>query len=88
MLGAEGPRGAVPVTVTRPLYEARVEPDEGWNLSTGERWRGYRVRYRPQGTRRWATFLLVDQEKVPTIAQLQAACHAHATGISGTVDLG
>jgi hypothetical protein len=62
------------------LYEARVEPEEGFYLPTGDTWRGYRVRYRPLGTRRWSTFLLVEQEEPPTVEQLQLLCHAHFTG--------
>jgi hypothetical protein len=64
------------------LYEARIEPDTGFYLSTGKRWSGYRVRYRVAGTYRgrWRTFLLVEHDQPPTVEQIQRLCHAHATG--------
>ena len=61
------------------IYEVDIEPEEGWHLNSGETWRGYRIRYRPQGTRRWSKFLLVDQAQRPSIEQLQRLCHAHFT---------
>lgn len=64
------------------MYEARVDPEDGLYLSTGETWKGYRVRYRQAGTfrGRWSTFLVVEQDQPPTVEQLQRLCHLHATG--------
>lgn len=65
------------------VYQIDLERDEGWHLPSGERWRGYRVRYRPLGSRgRWVKFLLVDQDAEPSIAQLQDICRKHAESSS------
>ena len=71
-----------------PIYEAHVEPDEGFRLGSGERWRGYRVRYRQQGARRWRTFLLDGLDRIPSVEELQRYCHAHATGDLSVVSRG
>lgn len=41
-------------------FEYDVEPDFGVNLTTGERWCGWRVKYRIEGARRWVRFIIVD----------------------------
>ncbi len=60
-------------------YEWTAELEEGVALSTGEPWRGHRVRYRTIGkTRRWATFLLtVDGDEAPTFFMIVAAIREH-----------
>lgn len=68
---------------SRPVYEIDVEPESGINLSTGEHWTGWRVRYRPLGSRgRWTKFLAIDGLDAyvgsATIEQLQDLCRLHA----------
>lgn len=66
-------------------YEIRAELDDGFTVvppgdngkMTVEPWRGVRVRYRPLGSRgRWRSFLL-NYDRQPTIAELQAVCAEH-----------
>lgn len=40
------------------VYEWTATLDSGVSLTTGEPWRGHRVKYRAQGSRRWKHFLL------------------------------
>ena len=60
-------------------FEIRTELDEGFRFVDGRpvHWTGARVRYRPLGSRgRFASFLL-DFDRPPGTAELQAACAAH-----------
>lgn len=36
------------------VIEVEVEPNDGWLLSTGERWEGVRVKARPFMRRKWS----------------------------------
>lgn len=66
---------------TQP-FEIHVEPDDGFYLESGETWSGYRIRYRPLGSRgRWAKFIIVDEIQQPSLQQLQDICERHASGL-------
>lgn len=47
-------------------YEVKIEATEGFVLGQSRSFRGYRVTYRPEGSRRWQHFSLVDHESWPT----------------------
>lgn len=60
------------------LYEWTATLDEGVNATTGEPWRGHRVKYRRQGARRWASFLLTkDDGTNPTESEVLEAVRLH-----------
>ncbi len=68
------------------IYQVECEPDEGFSLSLTDAavaggepprpWRGYRIRYRRQGARRWRSFLLEIDEQ-PDIGTIQRVCAQH-----------
>lgn len=53
--------------------EVQWEPELGVNLRTGEGWQGWRIRYRPLGSKgRWSSFLLesdveIDDESIDVV---------------------
>lgn len=62
-----------------PVYQIDLEPDSGVNLTSGEEWTGWRVRYRPLGSRgRWSRFLTDADLTELDIEQLQDVCRKHA----------
>lgn len=66
---------------TATLYEWTATLDEGVNLKNGEPWRGHRVKYRVQGTRRWSSFLFSkDDGTNPTETEVLRAVEEHAKG--------
>lgn len=70
-------------------FEIRAEPDSGWRIAPDgggvEDWQGYRICYRPLGTRgRFQKFLL-EFDEAPSISQLQAICAAHERGDTNLV---
>jgi hypothetical protein len=70
---------AQPHTPIPRLWEWTAQLEEGVSLTSGEPWRGHRVRYREQGTRRWSSFLLsVDGDELPTETMVVRAIEAHA----------
>jgi len=61
------------------IWEWHATLDSGVSLTTGEPWRGHRVKYRALGTRRWRSFLLSkDDGANPTESEVIAAINAHA----------
>lgn len=66
------------------LYEAHFERDFGiaLNLHAGgsnpQPWSGWRVRYRPLGTRRWTRFVTDSDLDNLSVPEIQALCRAHA----------
>lgn len=67
------------MTTRAHLWEWHAELDHGFDLATGAKWVGHRVRYREQGTRRWRSFLLsTDGDVAPTETMVLQAIEAHA----------
>lgn len=65
------------------VYEISVERDEGFNVNLGSGtvtpWQGWRVKYRPLGSRgRWSKFSTDDDLAQYGIAELQEFCRLHA----------
>lgn len=71
---------------SQPPYEIRVDEDKGFVLSEGARpWKGWRVRYRPLGSRgRWTKFLTETDLSNYGVGQLQEICALHAGYQRGT----
>lgn len=66
------------------LYEAHFEQDSGFIITEKgtEPWTGWRVRYRPLGTRRWSRFVTADNLDNLSVDEIQALCRAAASGAS------
>ena len=63
-----------------PVWEIQVEREEGFTLGNGpaKPWQGWRMKYRPLGSRgRWSKFLTDDDLTKFDTAALQAFCTAH-----------
>lgn len=61
------------------IWEWTATLDSGVNLTTGEPWRGHRVKYREAGTRRWSSFLIDTSDgSVPTDTDVIRAIEMHA----------
>jgi hypothetical protein len=64
-------------------WEIRVEREEGFTYRPGmvEPWVGWRVKYRPLGSRgRWLSFLTDDDLAKLSTEELQAVCSAAVRG--------
>lgn len=61
------------------IWEWHATLDSGFDLTTGEPWRGHRVKYRALGSRRWQSFLLSkDDGTNPTDTEVIQAINEHA----------
>lgn len=62
------------------LWEWTAELESGVSLGSGEPWRGHRVRYREQGTRRYRSFLLSTSDgSTPDDTMVIRAIETHAS---------
>jgi len=73
-------RGETTAATSTQPFQIEVEREEGFRVEDGQvkPWQGWRVKYRPLGSRgRWAKFVTDDDLARFGIAELQEFCRLH-----------